>query len=99
MSIMESMGSRAGSRWAHTRSVRRWTNKDIAAALFLSQKTIESHIARFYTKLNIHARAALTAATARADRRPRRHTSTAAIGLDVPAPAREGSWSAVRCPQ
>ena len=43
------------------------TNKDIAAALFLSEKTIESHLARIYSKLDVHSRAALTAALARAD--------------------------------
>ena len=37
------------------------TNKDIAAALYLSEKTIESHLARIYDKLDIHSRAALTA--------------------------------------
>jgi DNA-binding CsgD family transcriptional regulator len=42
------------------------TNKDIAAALFLSEKTIESHLARIYTKLDVHSRAALTAVIARA---------------------------------
>ncbi len=44
------------------------TNKDIAAALFLSEKTIESHLARIYTKLDVHSRAALTAVIARAGR-------------------------------
>ena len=37
------------------------TNKEIAAALFLSEKTIESHLARIYDKLGVHSRAALTA--------------------------------------
>jgi ATP/maltotriose-dependent transcriptional regulator MalT len=37
------------------------TNRDIAATLFLSEKTIESHLARIYTKLDVHSRAALTA--------------------------------------
>src|SRR5262249_5555134 len=37
------------------------TNKDIAAALYLSEKTIESHLARIYDKLGVHSRAALTA--------------------------------------
>src|SRR5262249_22485204 len=37
------------------------TNKDIAAALYLSEKTIESHLARIYNKLDVHSRAALTA--------------------------------------
>src|SRR5215831_12136703 len=37
------------------------TNIDIAAALYLSEKTIESHLARIYDKLDVHSRAALTA--------------------------------------
>lgn len=37
------------------------TNKDIAAVLYLSEKTIESHLARIYGKLDVHSRAALTA--------------------------------------
>jgi DNA-binding NarL/FixJ family response regulator len=42
------------------------TDKDIATALFLSEKTIESHLARMYGKLDVHSRAALTAVIARA---------------------------------
>jgi DNA-binding NarL/FixJ family response regulator len=34
------------------------TNKDIAAALFLSEKTIERYLARIYNKLDIHSHAA-----------------------------------------
>jgi DNA-binding CsgD family transcriptional regulator len=41
------------------------TNRDIAATLFLSEKTIESHLARIYSKLDVHSRAALTAIVAR----------------------------------
>ena len=42
------------------------TNKDIAAVLYLSEKTIESHLARIYDKLDVHSRAALTAIMVRA---------------------------------
>ena len=41
------------------------TNKEIAAALFLSEKTIESQVARIYSKLDFRARAALTVMIAR----------------------------------
>jgi DNA-binding NarL/FixJ family response regulator len=41
------------------------TNKDGAASLYLSQKTIESRLARIYDKLDVHSRAALTAVIAR----------------------------------
>jgi DNA-binding NarL/FixJ family response regulator len=34
-------------------------NRDVAAALFLSEKTIESHLARIYDKLGVRSRAAL----------------------------------------
>ena len=35
------------------------TNRDVAAALFLSPKTVEFHLTRIYRKLNIHSRAEL----------------------------------------
>jgi DNA-binding CsgD family transcriptional regulator len=41
------------------------TNKDIATVLYLSEKTIESHLARIYDKLDVHSRAALTAIVVR----------------------------------
>jgi DNA-binding CsgD family transcriptional regulator len=34
-------------------------NREVAAALFLSEKTIESHLARIYDKLGVRSRAAL----------------------------------------
>jgi DNA-binding CsgD family transcriptional regulator len=41
------------------------TNREVAAALFLSEKTIGSHLARIYDKLGVHSRAALAAIVAR----------------------------------
>ena len=41
------------------------TNREIAATLFLSEKTVENHLSRIYNKLDVHSRAALAAITAR----------------------------------
>ncbi len=35
------------------------TNRNIAAAMFISPKTVESNLARIYAKLGIHSRAEL----------------------------------------
>jgi DNA-binding CsgD family transcriptional regulator len=41
------------------------TNKEIAAAMYLSPKTIEYHLANAYRKLDIHSRAELVRIVAR----------------------------------
>jgi DNA-binding CsgD family transcriptional regulator len=43
------------------------TNREIAAALFLSEKTVENHLSRIYKKLDVHSRAALAAIVASED--------------------------------
>lgn len=42
------------------------TNREIAAQLFLSEKTVESHIAHIFTKLGVRSRAAVAAELERA---------------------------------
>jgi DNA-binding NarL/FixJ family response regulator len=37
------------------------TNREVAAVLFLSEKTVGSHLARIFDKLGVHSRAALAA--------------------------------------
>jgi DNA-binding NarL/FixJ family response regulator len=54
------------------------TNRQVAAALFISPKTVESSLARVYRKLNIRSRAELGARIA-ADR-----TGTVAQAWDPP---------------
>jgi len=53
--------------------VDRKTNPQIAAELFLSQKTVETHLRNIFHKMNVSSRVAL----ARVIERPGRTTGTA----------------------
>ena len=48
--------------------VDRKTNPEIAAELFLSQKTVETHLRNIFRKMNVASRVALALAVERADR-------------------------------
>lgn len=48
--------------------VERKTNPEIAAALFLSPKTVESHVRNMFGKLGVASRIELARAVERADR-------------------------------
>ena len=41
------------------------TNREVAAALFLSEKTVGNHLTRIFEKLDVHSRAALASLVGR----------------------------------
>ena len=49
----------------------RRTNPEIAATLFLSQKTVESHLRNIFRKVSVSSRVELARAVERADRAAR----------------------------
>ncbi len=46
------------------------TNREIAAALFMSQRTVETHLTKVYSELNLKTRTQLAAALAAGQPRP-----------------------------
>jgi DNA-binding NarL/FixJ family response regulator len=47
-------------------------NREVAAALFVSEKTVESHLARIYDKLGVRSRAALASILSNREMSPTR---------------------------
>ena len=48
-----------GGDLIRNRHISRPSNREVAAALFLSPKTVEYHLTHVYRKLDIHSRAEL----------------------------------------
>jgi DNA-binding CsgD family transcriptional regulator len=60
-------GLTEGERRAAELDAQGLTNREVAAALFLSRRTVEANLARAYRKLGIRSRAQLAAALAAHD--------------------------------
>ena len=63
----KSSSPNANCRW-HGLVVERKTNPQIAAELYLSQKTVETHLRNIFHKINVSSRVGLAHAIERADR-------------------------------
>jgi ATP/maltotriose-dependent transcriptional regulator MalT len=74
-------GLTAREREIATRVLAGESNREIAAALFLSEKTVEGHLRRLYGKLGIRRRGALAAALKRYDGATDQMTETVVEGV------------------
>jgi DNA-binding CsgD family transcriptional regulator len=63
------------------------TNREIAQQLFVTQRTVETHLSHAFQKLDIHARDRLAAALWPVDRESREIAADAASGSAASAPA------------
>ena len=63
---LESLSQR--EREVATLITARKTNREVAAELFLSEKTVESHLRHIFVKLDVHSRVEVARAIERADR-------------------------------
>ena len=79
------------SRRVASSSPRAWKNKEVAAALFLSVKTVEVTLTRVYRKLGVRSR---TSCAAGRDRRRRETVGEPLFGSCPPLPTVSASWRA-----
>jgi DNA-binding CsgD family transcriptional regulator len=65
---------------------------DIGAELFISQRTVESHLANAYGKLHLHSRAELIALVVSLAREQPPATAPAAVAAGAPGAAQQHGW-------